>query len=47
MWLRFSNPILTRLYADELGRSTFPSAMFRAAGLAGRFFAGLLKTKRP
>jgi hypothetical protein len=27
--------------------SSFRSALFRASGLAGRFFAGLLKTKRP
>jgi hypothetical protein len=38
---------LSRLHADELGRSPFPSAVFRVPGLAGLFFVGLLKTKRP
>jgi hypothetical protein len=38
---------LTRLHPDELDPSPFPSAMFRASGLAGQFFAGLLKVKRP
>jgi hypothetical protein len=36
---------LTRLHPDELAGC--PSSMFRASDLAGRFFAGLLKTKRP
>ena len=39
--------IMTRLHPVELGLSPFPSAVFRAPGLVGRFFAGLLKTKRP
>lgn len=40
-------PSRTVLLPHDRGLPPFPSALFRASGLAGRFFAGLLNTKRP